>query len=37
LARVSEIGVSPLRENVRTFSGNDVPPELAVALELLAQ
>jgi hypothetical protein len=35
LARASEIGVSPLREFVGTFSGDDVPSELAVALELL--
>jgi class 3 adenylate cyclase/tetratricopeptide (TPR) repeat protein len=35
LARASEIGASPLREFVGTFSGDDVPPELAVALELL--
>jgi len=35
LARASDISASPLREIVGTFSGDDVPAELAVALELL--
>lgn len=37
LARASEIGVSPLRQIFGSFGGDDVPPELAVALESLDQ